>query len=122
MGGRGAGGGITSGKAIQGRIDKLNKKADTLGREMYQLTRMFTTDGKDQKVRAKYYKVKGRRDSVIFQRNRLIHRQAAAQPAQPAQHTFVNGYGEATKREITTNGYSRGQQRITRQVMRNLGY
>lgn len=121
MGGRGAGAGITGGHGLQGRIDNLNKKADTLGRKMYQLTRLFTTDGKDSKVRAKYYKVKNRRDSVIFQRNRLIHRQAA-QPAKPVEHTFVNGYGEATKREITSNSYSRGQNRITRQVMRNMGY
>ena len=35
--------------------------------------------------------------------------------------TFVNSYGEATKREITASTYNRSQKRLENQVLRNLG-
>ena len=36
--------------------------------------------------------------------------------------TFVNSYGEATTREITTSTYKRAQHRRKRDVLRNMGY
>ena len=38
-----------------------------------------------------------------------------------SQQTFVNSFGEATSREITSNSYDRQLRRIERQVMNNLG-
>ena len=37
-------------------------------------------------------------------------------------NSFVNAYGEATKREITNATYKRQQSKIQKQVLRNLGY
>ena len=36
--------------------------------------------------------------------------------------TFVNSYGEATKREITTSTYKRAMKRQNKNVLRNMGY
>lgn len=36
--------------------------------------------------------------------------------------TFINSYGEATKREITTSTYNRTQNRMKKQVLRNMGF
>lgn len=36
--------------------------------------------------------------------------------------TFVNSYGEATKRNITTLGYERARERQQKAVLRNMGY
>ena len=38
-----------------------------------------------------------------------------------ASKTFVNSYGEATNREITSSTYRRQQKRMERAVRRNLG-
>lgn len=37
------------------------------------------------------------------------------------QRTFVNSFGEATSREITSNSYNRQRRSLERQVMNNLG-
>lgn len=39
-----------------------------------------------------------------------------------ASKTFVNSYGEATKRSITTSGYEQAQKRQQKAVLRNMGY
>lgn len=39
-----------------------------------------------------------------------------------APKTFVNSYGEATKRSITTSGYEQAQKRRQKAVLRNMGY
>ena len=31
--------------------------------------------------------------------------------------TFINGYGEATKREITTSSYQKNQKRLTKDIL-----
>lgn len=36
-------------------------------------------------------------------------------------NTFVNSYGEATRRNITNTTYERGQRRLEQQVRRNMG-
>lgn len=39
-----------------------------------------------------------------------------------AGKTFVNSFGEATTREITSPTYERAQRRMKRDVLRNMGY
>lgn len=58
------------------------------------------------------------------QRDRISDEQARRQPTQQTEHgkTFVNSFGEATKREITNQTYTRAQKRISRAVLRNMGH
>ena len=44
------------------------------------------------------------------------------QVSNPAGKTFVNSFGEATTREITTPTYERARRRMNRNVLRNMGY
>lgn len=50
-------------------------------------------------------------------------RKAVTSAAKPKQaRTFVNGFGEATSRKISTQTYERAQRRIEKDVLRNMGY
>lgn len=58
------------------------------------------------------------------QRDRISDEQIRRQPTQQTERskTFVNSFGEATKREITNQTYTRAQKRISRAVLRNMGH
>lgn len=50
-------------------------------------------------------------------------RKAATSTAKPKPaHTFVNGFGEATSRYVTTTTYERARKRAEKDVLRNMGY
>lgn len=50
-------------------------------------------------------------------------RNAAVSAAKPKPaRTFVNGFGEATRRYVTTGTYERARKRAEKDVLRNMGY
>ena len=50
-------------------------------------------------------------------------RNAAASTAKPEPaRTFVKGFGEATRRYVTTGTYESAQRRLEKDVLRNMGY
>lgn len=50
-------------------------------------------------------------------------RNAVASTAKPKPaHTFVNGFGEATTRYITSGTYEHARKRAEKDVLRNMGY
>lgn len=50
-------------------------------------------------------------------------RNAAASTAKPKPaRTFVNSFGEATRRYVTTGTYERARKRAEKDVLRNMGY
>ncbi|MBO5025961.1 MAG: hypothetical protein J6C86_07460 [Bacteroidaceae bacterium] len=53
---------------------------------------------------------------LISQKNQLLISERNPNPVVNKQ-TFVNGYGEATTREITSSTYSRACKRLSKQVM-----
>lgn len=60
-----------------------------------------------------------KRDNESFQKTIREHRKSGEKIN---LDTFVNSYGEATKREITTSTYKRQQSRVQKQIRRNMGY
>lgn len=68
-----------------------------------------------------YQRQKATRDAEIEARSILKHALAEHDRAK-ASKTFVNSYGEATKRNITTSGYEQVQKRQQKAVLRNMGY
>ena len=52
---------------------------------------------------------------LISKRNMLI--QSKEPSFTNKKKTFVNGYGEATKREITSSTYTRAEKRLSKQIM-----
>lgn len=61
------------------------------------------------------------RDRQTALDNEQAARRAAANQAPSAPRTFVNSYGEATRRNITSQTYENAQRRLNRQLQNWLG-
>lgn len=89
---------------------------------MAKLVRQTDKDGQmTSKARKEYYATKSKRDKVVSDLSKAYKadaearsRQAKSEPAE--KKTFVNGYGEATHREITSSTYERAQKRSMKSV------
>ena len=124
MGGRGsasAGGGAKQSSG-GGSIKSLEARKKALGDKMAKLVRQTDKDGQmTSKARKEYYATKSKRDKVVSDLSKAYKadaearsRQAKSEPAE--KKTFVNGYGEATHREITSSTYERAQKRSMKSV------
>lgn len=122
MGGRGASSSVGSIKTLQAQYDKLRER----NIKLYNETAGFaiTGDMERLKKRNKAYK------EWLDNRNKLgkLKQQIDGERARKERYqkqdnskTFVNSYGEATKREITSSTYRRQQKRLEKSVRRNLG-
>ena len=123
MGGRGASSSsVGSIKTLQVQYDKLRER----NIKLYNETAGFaiTGDMERLKKRNKAYK------EWLDNRNKLgkLKQQIDGERAKKERYqkqdnskTFVNSYGEATKREITSSTYRRQQKRLEKSVRRNLG-
>lgn len=102
-------------------ITRARASMDRIGDEMveasYKITeaRMTDRNGRDARVeraQSHYYSLQSdynrQRDRLSALENEKQSRQA---PPEPAVKVFVNSYGEATTREITTSTYERAQRR-----------
>ena len=75
----------------------------------------------------RYRKAQARYSELQNERMRRLQanavRKAATSAAKPKPaHTFVNGFGEATNRYVTTGTYERARKRAEKAVLRNMGY
>lgn len=71
----------------------------------------------------KYHNALREYQTLRAERDRLIDKQVKNAPKQKAtRKTFVNSYGEATTRTITSPTYERAMKRQQRAVLRNMGY
>lgn len=61
-----------------------------------------------------------RRNAIVDEQARRNHERAAAKRPEPK--TFVNSFGEATHRYITTSTYERAQKRLDKLIQRHMGY
>ena len=117
-GGAGAGGGASAG----GSIKSLEAQKKALGDKMASLVRQTDKDGQmTSEARKEYYATKSKRDDIVQKLSKAYKadsearsKQAKSEPAE--KKTFVNGYGEATHRYITTTTYERAQKRAMKSV------
>ena len=118
-GGAGAGGGASAGG---GSIKSLEAQKKALGDKMASLVRQTDKDGQMTSEAGKeYYATKSKRDDIVQKLSKAYKadsearsKQAKSEPAE--KKTFVNGYGEATHRYITTTTYERAQKRAMKSV------
>ena len=65
--------------------------------------------------------IKEWRDGSNYLKQLISKRNMLMQSKEPSfssgKKTFVNGYGEATKREITSSTYARAEKRLSKQIM-----
>ena len=126
MGGRGSasagGAGAGGASAGGGSIKSLEAQKKALGDKMASLVRQTDKDGQmTSEARKEYYATKSKRDDVVQKLSKAYKADAEARSKQaksePAEKkTFVNGYGEATSREITSTTYERAQKRLMKSV------
>nr|DAJ14084.1 MAG TPA: PC4 and SFRS1-interacting protein binding, transciptional co-activator, domain.05A [Siphoviridae sp. ctV7v5] len=122
-GGAGAGGGASTGG---GSIKSLEAQKKALGDKMASLVRQTDKDGQmTSEARKEYYATKSKRDDVVQKLSKAYKADAEARSKQtksePAEKkTFINGFGEATDRYVTSTTYERIQARQSREIFRRL--
>ena len=114
MGGRGASSGIgtraTTEKKIREKMTKLYKQYGGFAR----LDKQEVAD-----ARKEWLKMKEKADALAKKNRKPLE----TNTVKAERHkTFINGFGEATDKYITTASYERAERRITRDVLRNMGY
>ena len=120
--GAGAGAGAGGGASAGGSIKSLEAQKKALGDKMASLVRQTDKDGQmTSEARKEYYDTKSKRDDVVQKLSKAYKADAEARSKQAKSEpvekkTFVNGYGEATHREITSSTYERAQKRLTKSV------
>lgn len=140
FGGRGGSSGLASekgGSRGTGRggnsLDALKRKADSLSAKTKKYYANVAkdaldasgskydsyTDAERTKIRKTWQKYG---EDARNAENKYYEELNKANQKKASKKTFVNGYGEATRREITTQTYKRGQKNIEKAVRRNLGY
>lgn len=72
------------------------------------------------KASKEYGSLRERRGAILSEQARRIHENAMTEPLKPK--TFVNSFGEATTRDITSASYKRAQKRLDKDVLRIMGY
>lgn len=108
MGGRGSsfgrGGGRGSG-SIDSRISSIDKQIEGLGVKMASLFRSATADhgGFNLSERKQYNKMLEKTRSLKSRKSDLQVKKARAAQQPSGKRTFVNSYGEATRRYITSS-------------------
>ena len=115
--------GAKSDKALETTINKYQKDVDRLTGRMVELTKQYRTWELPKEYRDVATEMQDKRNVLNKALNERARRRrnSALKEKKPENKTFVNSFGEATHREITTASYKRAQKRIERDVLRNLG-
>lgn len=129
MGGRGSGSGRGGGsesigalkereKSLNSQIDKLNKRlADYASKNP--AWNMPSGYGVTQRKRQA---LEEKRRAITNKIVEEVKKQSAAERAVETKgKTFVNSFGEATKREITTSTYKSSQAKLSKEIMGFVG-
>lgn len=111
MGGRGGFSGVNRNNTIS----TLQSKMETLAR--YALP----GNNYDEKKARQYYKVKNQFNRAREKYNRELDKKTVKSTSQQGSKTFVNSFGEATKRNITSQTYERQQKSLEKEISSLLG-
>lgn len=133
MGGRGARSKSSkAGVGVRSLTDKrLASEIDRLGKVMEETAQAHVAylqrRGGSKADSDRYRKAQARYSELQNESMRRLKansaRNAAASTAKPKPaRTFVNSFGEATRRYVTTGTYERARKRAEKDVLRNMGY
>lgn len=109
--------------AVQGTRNQMDEVAERLNQLSYRIdeARMSPREGRTERVDSaqRAYNEGSElynqlRDRLSALEDEQIRRRQASQPR--AQRTFVNSYGEATRRNITSQSYESAQRRLNRRI------
>lgn len=96
------------------KVKDLDKKINGIKE---QLAEIVKENGSAQGLPDKYYDLQTQRNSLESERDKEFAKIIAnRKPTEKKEHhTFINGWGEATKREITSLSYKRSQARLNKE-------
>lgn len=125
MGGRGGSSGISvnvnSVTAINDKIKDIDKKMQIIGKKM-ETQAKYAMPGRDydSKKSDGYYRLKSQYENLRSMKRQFQDKLTASKiknnNSEKSQKIFVNGFGEATKREITSQTYERAQKRLQNNI------
>lgn len=97
------------------RIDQVKKELADIAKSnpAYNMPDNYYDTKRQQQILEKNHKV------VIDEK--VKRKKAKSTQETGGEKTFVNSYGEATKRNITTAGYERQRKKLSRDIMKYVG-
>ena len=113
---------------IQSRIKQAKSKMETLGATMEKYANVSigylnNVPGATKSEHEKYVNARDEYQKISYQRNLLeteMAKRVQAKAPASTEHVFVNSFGEATKRYITSTTYERAQKRLDREIQSRL--
>lgn len=123
MGGRGGSSGAGGGG---GSISALAAKEKSLSAKMLEYSQKWHTYDKEnpdghREYMPKYFKAKEQWTKAKKKLENARAKQMSKNKKSKESHAFVNSFGEATKRNITSSTYERAMKRTEKDVLRNMG-
>lgn len=104
---------------VDGQIKSAEEQMRSLNQRM---ERIAANSRPGEGMPQRYYDAQRERNELRERLNRLRDEKARSrQPQRASQRRRVNGYGEATSREITSGTYERAQRRQRRDVDNFMG-
>lgn len=109
-------GGQSNSKTLEKTISKYQDDVEKLKGRMVALTNQY----RPWELPKEYYDVQREMNAKRNALNKALDEMASRTKRQTSQErkTFVNGFGEATRREITTETYKRAQKRLQKEIDR----
>ena len=122
MGGRGSSSGVARTAGAGGSLQQIESQIGNVLQRMDSLARFALPAFYDAGKARQYYGEKRKYDELRSRRETLLNRQIKQnQNRNIPRKTFVNSFGEATKREITAPTYKRQQKQLMKRVETLLG-
>lgn len=125
MGGRGSGSGSGGGSASIGALKEkeksLNSQIDKLNKRLAD----YASKNPAWNMPSGYYDVQRKKQALESKKRSITNKIVTASRNVTAEKTngktFVNSFGEATKREITTSTYKSSQAKLSKEIMGFVG-
>lgn len=103
-------------------LQQIESQIGNALQRMESLARFATPAFYDADKASQYYGAKREYDELRSHRDTLLNRQIKQnQNRNIPRKTFVNSFGEATKRDITTSTYKRRQKQVMKRIETLLG-
>lgn len=97
------------------RIEEIEEKINLAGEKMDDLAKFATPTHYNPDKAKQYYDIKYERDDLLKQYYKLLDQEQSKKNIMTTK-TFVNSYGEATQKYITSATYERAQKRLSKQI------
>lgn len=125
MGGRGSGssrgGGSASIGALKEKEKSLNSQIDKLNKRLAD----YASKNPAWNMPSGYYDVQRKKQALESKKrsitNKIVTASRNVTAKKTNEKTFVNSFGEATKREITTSTYKSSQAKLSKEIMGFVG-